>query len=159
MTAEGLATINTHKRLTETNASYALFEQNSLRSGGESNGTLQAEITIEDPGLSDKKLLRIDLTGYEPKTLANIPVDEKFLPVIKKILKSDPLQFIDYWSVDRNYKDGISHPEICFSKKNDRLETTYQMLGSDFGTIGIKAVDIFGNSAFLKVELPNDENK
>ena len=154
-----LATINTHKRMTETGAAYALCEQDSLRSGGEANGTLKAEITIEDPGISDKKLLRIDLTGYEPRSLAGIPVDEKFLPVIKKILKSDPLQFIDYWSVDRNYKEGISHPEICFSKKNDKLETSYQMLGSDFGIIGIKAVDIFGNSAFLKMELPDDGNK
>ncbi len=149
-----LATINTHKRLSEEGAAYAIYEQDSLKNAAEGNGKLKAIVKIEADGISDKKLLSVELLSYEPKTLETIPVEKKFIPVIQKLLKKDSLQFIAYWSLDKDYHDGISRPEVCFSKKNDKLETTYQTLGTDFGVIGIKAVDIFGNIAFLSVDLP-----
>ena len=152
------ATINTQKRLAETGASFALYEQESLRDADAGNGRLEAEVTLEDAGFSDKKLLRIKLTGYQPKTLTNIPVEAKFLPLIRKVLKNDPLQFIDYWSVDQKYRDGVMRPDAYFSKKNGEIESNYETLCETAGTVGIKAIDIFGNSAFFRAEvLPREE--
>ena len=73
--------------------------------------------------------------------------------IIREIMTEDSLQFVAYWSVDCNYRDGVNKPDIYFCKGNDGIHTVYEAIGARFGPLCIKVVDIFGNSALLTAEL------
>jgi hypothetical protein len=147
-----LATINTHKRLVQNGAEYTLYEEVTEEVSTEADGKIKAEVSFQTSPISDKMMLRVELKGYETKSVGEIPVEPKFMPVIKKIMKNDSLQFVDYWSVDCHHQDQINRPDVYFCKEHERIETIYETLGAQFGPVGIKVVDIFGNSAFLTVE-------
>ena len=98
-------------------------------------------------------LLRVELTGYRPYSLKQLPVEDKYLPVVERILEEDPLQFVAYWSVDCRYENGINKPDVYICKSNEGIETIYETIGSDFGPVCIKVMDIFGNSALLTADL------
>jgi hypothetical protein len=147
-----LATINTYKRLTKENSGFSFYiEASEIRK--EEKGNIKVNIRVERDPLSDKDVLRVELMGYEPYSLEQIPVDKKYLPVIRNIIDSDSLQLVGYWSVDTRYKDGINRPDKVLQKTAEGIETVYRVIGSDFGPVCIKAVDIFGNTATLIKEI------
>ena len=141
-----LSSVNTHKRLSEiAKTGYSFYSE---LKNIESRGSFQVKTDLQILPLSDKMELVVTLTAYQPKDLQNIPVEGKYLPVIKKIVKEDSLQLVDYWSIDFDY-DGITfRPELFFCKGNEGIQTTCEWLAKDFGEIGIRCIDIFGNSAF-----------
>lgn len=143
-----LATINSHKRLIKEEAAYAFYEECGDRPG-EEDGSIEANISIHKDSLSDKSVLSVDLIKYRPYSLQYMPVDAKYLPVIKKIIKEDPMQLIAYWSIDHHYDGRVNSPDVYFCKDNEGLETTYKTMGTGFGPVYVKAVDIFGNSAII----------
>jgi DNA modification methylase len=148
-----LATISSHKRLITAGASYCVYDEKGSESDDEEKGTIEADISLQPALASDKLLLRVELTGYRPYSLKQLPVEDKYLPVVERILEEDPLQFVAYWSVDCRYENGINKPDAYMCKSNEGIETIYETIGSDFGPVCIKVMDIFGNSALLTADL------
>ncbi|MGI6732744.1 MAG: DNA methyltransferase [Anaerovoracaceae bacterium] len=148
-----LATISSHKRLITAGASYSFYEERGSESDVEEKGTIEAEISLQPALASDKMLLRVELTGYRPYSLKQLPVEDKYLPIVEKILDEDSLQFVAYWSIDCHYEKGINKPDAYICKNNEGIETLYETIGSEFGPVCIKVVDIFGNSAVLTANL------
>lgn len=99
---------------------------------------------------SDKELLDISLQNYEIKQLPET-LDEKGRTSLKKIQDKDPLQLIEYWSVDFDYDGKIYRPEVIFSKEKGRIQTSYQKLvkKAEKNIVCIKTVDILGNCSFI----------
>ena len=147
-----LATISSHKRLINGGACYSLYEEIE-KTFVEGKGELKADIALKPDLISDKMHLRVELTGYRPHSLENLPVQDKFISIIEKILSVDPLQFIAYWSVDCNYKGGINRPDIYLCRDIKGIDTVYEAIGHSFGPVLIKAVDIFGNSVTLEANV------
>ena len=139
-----LAAINSHKRLIQDGAAYDFYEEGLSKE--KVPGNLKIRVKAEQDPLSDKQKLQVKLLSYELKDLSSVPVEEKYLDIIRDILKNDPLQLINYWSVDHAY-DGITHrPQKYFCKEKGSVETTFETLGNSFGTVSVRAADIFGNS-------------
>jgi hypothetical protein len=77
-----------------------------------------------------------------------IPLDGQSEKLVKKILKTDPLCLIDYWSVDFDFDGKVHRPErIFFSNKDKEYEC--EKIGSTFGNISIHIADVFGNNTFI----------
>ncbi|NLY70992.1 MAG: site-specific DNA-methyltransferase [Clostridiales bacterium] len=147
-----LATLFTHKRLVQEGADYVFYEE---RNGDkdQASGKIDVDVSLNKSHITDMDILRVELKGYRPESLDDIPVEPKYLPVIEKIIEDDPLQFVAYWSVDYNYQGDINRPDACFCKDNKGIETVYETIGLEFGDVGIKVVDIFGNSSFTVVKI------
>ena len=47
-------------------------------------------------------------------------------------------------------------PDAYLCKGSEGIETVYEFIGSEFGSVCIKVVDIFGNSAILTAKLEQD---
>ena len=148
-----LATINAHKRLVKAGAEFILYKDRKDGTDDEIQGKIKADVSLQPSIISDKMMLHVELEGYEPGTTENIPVEKKFMPVIKDVIKNDSLQLINYWSVECCPKNDIFTPDACFCKENELIETKYETIGARFGQVRIKAVDIFGNCSMLTVEL------
>jgi len=169
-----LAAINTHKRLVTLGASYEFLETEEEAESKKEQGVLRADVRIEELPLTDKKRLSITLTGYEPASLKNIPVEEKYLPVIRKVIRTDSLALIDFWSADWSEGDqtqpentsapggepapdaaakGSSGyaPRVWFCREGRHLELSYETLADRIETVTIKGVDIFGNGSTIAI--------
>ncbi|HVI42654.1 MAG TPA: site-specific DNA-methyltransferase, partial [Anaerovoracaceae bacterium] len=141
-----LATINTHKRMVSTSKTGYTFYAESKNLENKSN--LKIETDLQPLSVSDKIKLTVTLLEYQPNSLHNIPVEGKYLSVIKKIVKEDSLQLVDYWSIDFDY-DGIAYqPKLFFCKGNEGIQLSCDWLAKKFGNIAIRCIDIFGNSTF-----------
>jgi site-specific DNA-methyltransferase (adenine-specific)/adenine-specific DNA-methyltransferase len=97
--------------------------------------------------------LTVTLLEYQPDSLHNIPVEEKYLSIIKKIVKEDSLQLVDYWSIDFDYDLITYQPKLTFCKNSEGLPLSCEWLAKKFGNIAIRCVDIFGNSTFQVINL------
>lgn len=150
----GLASVNTHKRMVSSSKDGYLFYEESKNL--ENSGTLTVKTDLQRLAVSDKMKLVVTLQEYHPDFLHNIPVEEKYLPVIKKIMKVDSLQLVDYWSIDFDY-DGITYrPKMSFCKDKDGIRLSCERLAEGFGKIGIRCIDIFGNSSFHAIDLKGE---
>lgn len=173
-----LAAINSHKRLAQQGAAYDFYEETEGEDGkagstngepgsfggkagssggepgtsGRGDGALRAEVSMTPTGFSDTFMLRVRLLDYQMDPKAPIPVEEKYIPLIRKYMKENPLSLLAYWSVDCHYEAPVIHPEAFFCKERDSIKPVYETIGTDFGPVGIKAVDIFGNSVLLIIE-------
>ena len=138
-----LAVINQQKRLAGTK--FSLLEQQTNENKS-SLPSIDIKVDLQPIEFTDKVLLTIDLLKYTLSTLHNIPVDEKNKVVIKKIMKEDSLQLVDYWSIDCHY-DGLTHrPQKLIAKDKSGLNCHFENMGNYFDRISIRIVDIFGNS-------------
>lgn len=114
----------------------------------EGKSSVRAEITAqreEVPG-SDKELIRITLKSMKGSMSA--AADDRTKDKIRKILKETPLQMVESWSVDFNYRDGIHRPDMFFFRKKGKIETSCEKTGRFDGVISVKVVDVFGNAVF-----------
>jgi DNA modification methylase len=146
-----LAAINAHKRMVASSKEGYTFytELQNL----EKKGKLSVETELQPLSVSDKMKLTATLQGYQPDSLQNIPVEEKFLPVIKKIIKEDSLQLVDYWSIDFDYDLITFRPKLSFCKGNDGIQLSCEWIADRFANIAVRCVDIFGNSTFQVINL------
>lgn len=146
-----LAAVNTHKRMVSTSKDGYIFytESNNL----ENKGNLKVRTDLQPPSVSDRMKLTVTLLEYQPNSFSSIPVEEKFLPVIKKIVKEDSLQLIDYWSIDFDYDLITFQPRLHFCKENEGIQISCDWLAKKFANIGIRCIDIFGNSTFQVINL------
>ncbi|MBQ9931536.1 MAG: site-specific DNA-methyltransferase [Firmicutes bacterium] len=142
-----LAAINSHKRLIQDGGVSVFYEEGS--SPEKAAGTLKVKIRTEEDPLSDKQKLRVELQGYHLADMSSVPVEEKYLDIVKDILETDPLQLINCWSIDYRY-DGQTHrPQKYFCKEKGTVETTFETIGNSFEKVSVRAADIFGNSISL----------
>ena len=56
-------------------------------------------------------------------------------------------------SIDYNYQGDINRPNAYFCKDNEGIETIYETYWFRIRDVGIKVVDIFGNSSFTVVKI------
>ena len=146
-----LAAVNTHKRMVPVSkVGYEFYGESKNH---ENKGNLIVKTDLQPLPISDRMKLVVTLSEYQPNSLRGIPVEDKYLPVIKKIVKEDSLQLVDYWSIDFDY-DGITYrPKLFFCKENDGIQLSCEQLAKAFGKIGIRCIDIFGNSSFHIIDL------
>ena len=111
----------------------------------EQSEELKVSLETEPIEFTDKKLVTVTLKGYD-LDLRHIPLEGKDREVIKKFCKKDPLQLLEYWSVDFQYDGKIHNPQFSFPKEKDRIEKVCRQIGYNINKISIRAVDVFGNS-------------
>ena len=186
----GIATASCLKRMSVKQSAFTVLEQLPagaaqpdpqcgeqvlIQKPNSQKDELDVSVTVEPVEFTDKKLVTVNLDSYH-LDMKHVPVQGDDREIIKKFRRKDPLQLIEYWSIDFNY-DGIIHtPQFVFTKQNHSLEKTCQQLidsndiaaaagtvpvsaGSQHSSghpetgphrISIRAVDVFGNST-LKV--------
>ena len=146
-----LSAINTHKRMVaSTKNGYHFYSESKNL---ENQGNLKIKTDLQPLSVSDKMRLTVELIAYQPNSLEHIPVEQKYKSVIKKIVKEDSLQLIDYWSIDFDFNGITYQPKLSFCKENDGIQLSCDWLAKGFGSIGIRCIDIFGNSTFQVVDL------
>ena len=62
-------------------------------------------------------------------------VDYKDPEFLKKFRKKDPLQLLEYWSVDFHYDGRVHNPQFSFPKENHTMEKVCRQIVSDTGKI------------------------
>ncbi len=146
-----LAAVNTHKRMAcLSKDGYAFYAESKKL---ENKGDLIAKTDLQLLSVSDRMKFTVTLLKYRPNAIKHIPVEDKYLSVIKKIVKEDSLQLIDYWSIDFDY-DGITyHPDLFFCKGNEGIQLACEKVAKTFEKVGIRCIDIFGNSSFHVIDL------
>ena len=118
--------------------------------------TLVAEPVIRN--VSGKKAADIKLTGFLP-SLVEVPTKE--LMVLKERAVESGFDFIDFWSVDFDYKHGqpFNHDWQVYRTRKNRSLPTVSDLGYQYDTPGphtacVKVVDVFGCDTSITVEVP-----
>lgn len=144
-----LAVENTMARLHHQGCSFSVYETNSTKK----KDTLSANIQLlaeEVPG-TENALLTVSIESIKEKSLAKA-LDEASREKVKKLMKDNPLQLIEYWSVDFNCRDTVHRPELIFMRNKGDLETSCQKIVKGETVIGVKVVDIFGNVTVERIE-------
>lgn len=118
--------------------------------------TLGAEPVLRD--VSGKKVVDIKLTRFLP-SLAEAPTKE--LMALKERAVESGFDFIDFWSVDFDYKDSqpFNHDWQAYRTRKDRSLLTVSNLGYEYSAPGphtacVKVIDIFGCDTSITVEVP-----
>ncbi len=143
-----LAVSSTLKRLYPKNAAVKVLEQETIEAA---TGNPHVEFDVERKEIAgaDKELMKISLKNY---ILGKLPekIDKKGIEAIDFVQENDPLQFVEYWSVDFAYDGRVYRPSVIFSKEKGGIQDSCEKL-VNIGTdklICIKTVDIFGNYTF-----------
>ena len=144
-----LAFAGAAKRLIKAGADFTALEQ-TADSGDVKDKVkcgAKVDISVSPMDLSSKNILNVKLVSYNPD-VKKIALDGPSEKVVKRVMKSDSLSLIDYWSVDFDF-DGKAHrPEmIIFSSKDKIYEC--EKIGNFFGNISVHIVDVFGNHTFV----------
>lgn len=136
------------KRLYPENSAVTVLEER-LDEEKPQNAEAKFRISFEEILSSDKELLNISIDDYEIKKAPH-NLDRQGQETLKEVIEKDPLQLIEYWSVDFNYDGNVYRPEAIFSKEKGNLQTSCQKLVSKdaHNKICIKTVDVFGNCSF-----------
>ncbi len=146
-----LAAVNAHKRMVSASKDGYRFYAGSQDL--ENKGRLTVKTEQEPIPVSNKMKLTVTLQEYRPDSLHNIPVEEKYLAVIKKIVKEDSLQLVEYWSIDFDYDLISFQPKLFFCKGNEGISLSCEWLAGKFNNIAIRCIDIFGNNSFQVINL------
>lgn len=133
------------KRMSVKKSDFTLLKEQKDAGGQE----LNIQVTVEPIEFTDKKLVTITLDGYRPDP-EKIPVEGKDREIIEAFCEKDPLQLLEYWSVDFSYDGKIHDPEFSFPKEKDQIEKICRQICSSVDQISVRAVDVFGNST-LKI--------
>lgn len=136
----GIASAGCLKRMTAQNSSFTVLDQQEDSAGAELD--LDFEIT-------GKNRVSITLKNYH-LPVERIPLQGAEREIIKKIRRKDPLQLLEYWSVDFHYDGQVHRPQTAFVKEKHSIETSCCMESS---RISVRAVDLFGNSTQKVIEL------
>jgi DNA modification methylase len=151
-----LAVAATEKRLAKEQGAFTLMVQKGLEIQG--SGLLAIRGEFPETPFTDKKLLRFTLDNYQLH-VEDLPLEEDSMAAVEAILEADPLQLIDYWSVDFDY-DGKNHrPTMCFVKGKDRIETVCEKMHDRFALVSVRICDVFGNSYFHVLDMTGHDHQ
>ncbi len=152
-----LASVNAHKRLaSETKNGYVFLDELNRV---ENSADLNVNVDLQPLLVSDKIKITVTLMDYTPDSIETIPIEDKYHSVIKKVIKKDSLQLVDYWSIDFDYDREIFQPKVFFCKGNEKINQSCDWLTNELGVIGIRCIDIFGNSTFKEIDLREEKDK
>ena len=151
-----LAVATTEKRLAKDGGSFSLLVQKELNTKGAGFLTVRGEFP-ETP-FSDKKMLRLTLEDYHPHVEA-LPLEDDCKNAVLSVIEKDPLQLMDYWSVDFNYDNEHHRPTMCFVKGKDRIETVCEKMQGRFGQVSLRFCDVFGNSYFHVIDMTDHQHE
>jgi len=117
---------------------------------------------IKRPIDSEYEELTLKLDNYILLSPDNIPLDNKDKAKLQKLLATDPLALIEYWSIDPDF-DGITFRSKWqdyrenISNDDDPLHVVYEaklrVIKRDRRVVCVKAVDVFGFESVIKVEV------
>jgi len=103
--------------------------------------------------IGDEDELEISLSNYILLSPDNIPLDDKDKEKLQKLLDTDPLALIEYWSIDPDY-DGITFRSTWqdyrenVENDQDPLHCVYKIRlfvpHKEKRKVCVKAVDVFG---------------
>jgi len=138
------------KRLINEGADFVAKEQEAGRPDKAGCG-VKADISIRPAPVSDKKILNVRLISYniDTKALSLSAADES---VIKKVIKSDPLSLIEYWSVDFDHDGKVHKPRSILIPGRDK-KYECEKIGSAFSSVSVHVVDVFGNVTIFKEDI------
>jgi adenine specific DNA methylase Mod len=124
-------------------------------------------LTIKTPKLSplknNEEQLKIELDNYVLLSPDVLPLDEKNKEKVQKVIAKNPLDLIEYWSIDPDY-DGVTFRSLWQdyreNKDNDRdglrvvkrAELIVPMIKRK-RKICVKAVDVFGFESQVVTEI------
>ena len=77
---------------------------------------------------------------------------------MKQIQKEDPLQLVCAWSIDPDHRSGVHRPEAVYVRKQKELPCEAELIVTRGKTVSVKVVDIFGNTAFERIETGNERD-
>ena len=144
-----LAVINSAKRLLSVGASFSQWEaeqDDTERDTKPQNGRLLLEWDLESEPMTGQQQLTLRVKGFAGADPGKFPVEEKYQAALSEILEKDPLQLLDYWSIDPEF-DGKTHrPQVCYSKEKGKISTEDRRIRQDFEIISVRWVNIFGES-------------
>ena len=151
-----LAVAETEKRMWNLGADFSMIEATPSRMAAE--GELTVEATVEQAGISDKKMLKVRLLDYVPPKTVYEMLDEKNTKAVKRLIKKDSLCLVNFWCVDKTPDaDGILRPTQMLVRDKKGLTMEYEALGNSFGDengeILVQVWDLFGGRASAKVKL------
>jgi DNA modification methylase len=150
-----LAVAATEKRLAKEQGAFTLMVQKGLEIQG--SGLLSIRGEFPETPFTNKKLLRFTLENYQLH-VEDLPLEADSMAAVESILEADPLQLIDYWSVDFDY-DGKNHrPTMCFVKGKDRIETVCEKMHDRFALVSVRICDVFGNSYFHVLDMTGHDH-
>lgn len=144
-----LAAANSIKRLLDSKVGFSYYEE--AMAGDLEKGQVDVSIDMDsgDMSVEDKKLLKVEIKGYRLHSGAMPLVEEKYLSIINRVMKEDPLQFISFWSIDLDLKDGINRADAYFLRNSKGMDTSYQTWVGNIDTVRIMVTDIFGNITYI----------
>lgn len=145
------ASVKANRRLAAQGAVFDFYEEKASAEENETDAKILLSLLPKD--LTGNRTLSVELSSYSYKRLKDVPVDEKYIPVIKKILDKDPLQLVDYWSIDFHYDGKTFKPASFFCRENGKLDQKIQIEAEGFSRIALRIVDVFGNSTFKDISL------
>ena len=107
---------------------------------------------MEASGHKDGKIVNVTLCDYH-LDMKKVPVQGIDREIIENFCRKDPLQLLEYWSVDFDYDGKVHTPQFRFTKENHNIEKMCSQLIEGAHRISIRAVDVFGNSTQKVVEI------
>ncbi|MCI2063079.1 MAG: site-specific DNA-methyltransferase [Eubacteriaceae bacterium] len=143
-----LAIAASQKRLSDADFTI-LTDDEKLRG---KSGRLECAVDITAAGVSDSSIAEIKIIDYAPP-MRSLPLGREMKDVVRDVKAKDPLQLIDFWSVDFSYDGAVHRPDKCFCKGKGVIETKCSRIIREQGSISIRAIDIFGNVTEKIVEL------
>ena len=144
----GIATASCLKRMSEKDSRFMLLQQEE----DPKDDQIKVSVTSEEIEFTDKKLVTVMLENFNPD-IKKIPLEGTDREILKKFRRKDPLQLVEYWSVDFNYDGKIHNTQFAFSKDKHDLVKICQQVGRDIKSVSIRVVDVFGNSSLKVVEV------
>ncbi|MCI5898071.1 MAG: site-specific DNA-methyltransferase [Anaerovoracaceae bacterium] len=148
-----LATVNTYGRMAAQQAAFDLYEAaDSACLQKEQEPQIHLSAVRKKDSVLSREVLEIQITGYEPGSFRELPIDEKYLSAVKEAAEADPLQFIACWSADCRYDGKTYRPQVCFCRENGNVKTSYTAFADGFEMAAVRVTDIFGRAVFLTVK-------
>lgn len=135
-----IATVSCMKRLFMQESAFTLMSQEPDRAGE----ALSLELAASAAGAGERTVA-IKLKGYKPD-MDNILLKAEDRKVAEAFCRADPIQLLEYWSVDFHYDGKIHRPEFYFLKNRDQIEKSCCRTGRGMDRISVRAADVFGNS-------------
>lgn len=130
-----------------------LVESGQVRFSSLQYLTVKKPIVKQSNTESDKQDITIELDNYVLLSPDVLPLDDKNKELVQKVIAENPLDLIEYWSIDPDY-DGTTFRSVWQdyreNTENDgddmrvTRSVTLTVNKSDARKVCIKAVDVFG---------------
>lgn len=148
-----LAVAGSKRRLARKNAAFSCLYPAGMGRPFAGTGKISAEVCVKDCPITSEKLLAIELVGYKPQALSKLPIGERQKKAVREIARKNPLELVDFWTVDFHYDGEVYRPEVFLYREGKELMVYCEKLLRAPGAVGIKVYDVFGGSGFYAAQV------